>query len=289
MEAVARPDIFLPEQFKDLTLVVSMSGGKDSTAAALALREAGLAFRMAFADTGWEAPETYEHLDYLRGVLGPIDTVGVPGGMREKILARAGFPARLQRWCTSELKVRPMRAYHDDIGTDTVNVVGIRADESEARGKMLDYQDDEQWGGWVWRPILRWSIANVLAIHARHNVRLNPLYHRGHDRVGCYPCVYAGKGEIRLIADSSPARIDEIRALESECTALRAERNRMKPGHYSHAVATFFQSREGGAVTPIDRVVEWSRTSRGGKQLPLLAEPPPGGCFRWGMCEAVHR
>jgi hypothetical protein len=32
--------------------------------------------------------------------------------------------------------------------------------------------------------------------------------------------------------------------------------------------------------------VAWSRTERGGRQLPLLAPPPEGGCFRWGMCEA---
>lgn len=280
--------IRLPEQLDGLPLIVSMSGGKDSTAAALALREAGLSFRMVFADTGWEAPETYAHLDYLREKLGPIDVVGEPGGMVAKIRARAGFPARLQRWCTPELKVYPLRAYHDALGDDTVSALGIRADESEARGKLVECQDDERWGGWVWRPILRWSVADVLEIHARHGVRLNPLYHRGHDRVGCYPCVYAGKDEIRLIADTAPERIDEIRALEEESTAERARRNEAEPGRYAHPTATFFQAREANVgPMPIDRVVAWSRTARGGKQLPLLAEPPPGGCFRWGLCEAV--
>jgi hypothetical protein len=44
-----------------------------------------------------------------------------------------------------------------------------------------------------------------------------------------------------------------------------------------------------------NRVYQWprygsgfskSRTSHGGRQLPLIAPPPEGGCFRWGMCEA---
>lgn len=35
----------------------------------------------------------------------------------------------------------------------------------------------------------------------------------------------------------------------------------------------------------IDKVVEWARTDHGGKQFPLFAPPPRGGCMRWGICE----
>lgn len=287
--------IELPEELRGLTLVLSISGGKDSTAAALALREAGLVFRMVFADTGWEARETYTHLDYLRTVLGPIDVVGVPGGMVAKIKARAGFPARMQRWCTRELKLEVLRAYHDAIeatGVETVCVVGVRAGESDARAKMSELEDEPEgarsWGGWVWRPLLSWSVEDVIRIHNRHGVRMNPLYHRGHDRVGCYPCIFARKEEIRLIAEHCPERIDEIRELEREATVERAKRNESKPGRYRFPIATFFQGRgedgRNGAMA-IDNVVRWSRTERGGKQLPLLAPVPEGGCMRWGLCE----
>ena len=284
--------------------ILSISGGKDSTAAALALREADVPYRMVFADTRWEAPETYEHLDVLRTKLGPIDVVaadpkeeGGVGGMVDRIKARAGFPARMQRWCTRELKLEPLRRYHDEIeareGIDTACVMGVRAQESKAREKMAIWEDepegDRSWGGWLWRPILRWSVEDVLAIHHRHGVKVNPLYQHGHDRVGCYPCIFARKEEIRLIADRSPGRIDEIRQLESDIERVRAERNVETPGRYSHAVGTFFQGRgEDGrnGMMNIDRVVEWSRTSRGGRQLSLLAPVPTGGCMRWGMCEA---
>lgn len=242
---------------------------------------------MVFADTGWEAPETYAHLDYLRSKLGPIDVVGVEGGMVARIRHRAGFPSRMQRWCTRELKVLPLRAYHDAIEADTVSVVGIRADESAARRDSLVFEDCDRWGGYVWRPIVDWTVEDVIAIHRRHGVAMNPLYHRGHNRVGCYPCVYSNKGEIALIAQHAPSRIDEIRALETECTSMRAERNTETPGRYAHPVASFFQNRNGESVAmTIDDVVAWSRTERGGRQLPLLAPPPEGGCFRWGMCEA---
>jgi 3'-phosphoadenosine 5'-phosphosulfate sulfotransferase (PAPS reductase)/FAD synthetase len=196
--------------------IVSVSGGKDSTATALALREAGVPYRMVFADTGWEAPQTYDHIKHLRQKLGPIDVVGatlrvdaIPPdavkdpdklrtpGMEKKILARAGFPARMQRWCTRELKLQVLKQYHEVVeaaeGDETCCVVGVRASESESRAKMSAWEDDDTWGGWMWRPILAWSISDVLEIHHRHGVEVNPLYKRGHNRVGCFPCIYAGK------------------------------------------------------------------------------------------------
>ena len=304
--------IDVPDLVRDgsLACIVSMSGGKDSTATALALREAGVEASRVFADTGWEAPETYAHLDHLREKLGPIDVVGASlrlegvappvgdaalrsPGMAAKIMARAGFPSRMQRWCTRELKLRQLRAYHDLVeasGAEACSVVGVRGGESASRAKMLPWEDDETWGGWVWRPILAWTVDDVLAIHHRHGVDVNPLYKRGHSRVGCYPCIYAGKEEIRLVAEHAPERIDEIRALEEAVTAERVVRNAVTPGRYAHPTGTYFQSRVGdGVPMPIDRVVEWSRTTHGGRQLSLLQPPPAGGCFRWGMCEPPTR
>lgn len=291
--------ICLPEALRDLDLplVVSVSGGKDSTACLIALREAGLSFRAVFADTGWEAPETYVYLDTLRGIFGPIDTVraasqtGAVGGMVDRIQHRAGFPARMQRWCTTELKVQPLRAYHDALGEDTISVVGVRAEESAARSTMPEVEDDSRWGGWIWRPLIAWSERDVYEAHRRAGVPLNPLYLRGHTRVGCWPCIHARKDEIRLIADHDPGRIDEIEAMEREASEERARRNTVDPGRYAHERGTFFQSRETreGVSAGVREVVAWSRTSRGGKQLPLLVDPPSDGCFRWGLCESPSR
>lgn len=279
----------VPELVRDGTLAVvaSVSGGKDSTALMLALREADVPFRAVFADTGWEAPETYAYIAALREKIGQIDVVRPVRDMAASIRHRAGFPARMQRWCTRELKLVPLRAYHDALGVETVNAMGVRAQESESRAKMPAWADDDEWGGYVWRPLLSWTVEDVISIHHRHGVPMNPLYLRGHDRVGCFPCIYAQKDEVRLVAEHAPERIDAIRALESEVGAIRAERNAETPGRYERPLGSFFQGRSSrSGFEPIDIVVEWSKTARGGKQLQLLAPPPTGGCMRWGMCEA---
>lgn len=322
--------IEVPADVRDGTLpvIASVSGGKDSTALILALREADILARYVFADTGWEDEQTYRHLDHLREILDiqinvvrcawmDVDTdILEPGwtlgsdesgpfldspfgrhraGMVNRVLAGARFPARMQRWCTRELKIEPQRAYHDDInGGETVCAMGIRAQESDERSRMIawEFEDDAEhqgrgWGGWIWRPLLAWSIEDVLTIHHRHNVPVNPLYRAGHDRVGCYPCIFSQKEEIRLIAANSPARVQLVAALERMVTALRTKRNRDEPGRYKHERASFFLTvdRNDDGVMPIADVVTWSRTKRGGRQLHLLPPPPSGGCMRWGMCE----
>ena len=280
------PDVSAPQfviapvpEMEHTVYVLSISGGKDSTATMLALREHGVPFRAVFADTGWEAAETYAYLDLLRHRLRvTIDVVGVDGGMVAKIRARAGFPARKQRWCTRELKVEVLRAYHDDLvereQCETVSVVGIRAEESADRAKMPVFGYSEDWGGYVWRPLRDASVEQVLELHHRHGIPVNPLYRKGFSRVGCNPCIYATKEEIALTAEHFPQRIDQIRALEIECEGIRVARNEETPGRYEHAEATFFQAKL------VDRYVTERRWVVGAssKGKPVLnPAPPPEG------------
>jgi hypothetical protein len=44
------------------------------------------------------------------------------------------------------------------------------------------------------------------------------------------------------------------------------------------------QGGRSGAM-PIDDVVAWARTGKGGRQFQLIEAPAEQGCMRWGLCD----
>lgn len=176
-------------------------------------------------------------------------------------------------------------------GEDLVNAVGVRAEESEARSRLLEWEWQEGFDCEVWRPLLAWTEQQVIEIHRRHGLEPNPLYLLGASRVGCWPCIHARKAEIRLVAELTPRRIDEIRQLEKDLTAELKTRVSARGEEQRWGELTFFQgassaSREDGQTWPIDKTVAWSRTSRGGRQMEFFLSPSDG-CVRWGLCEGT--
>lgn len=270
------------------TIVASVSSGKDSAAMCLHLRDLGLTgVRYVFADTGWEHPDTYT---YLRGeltrVLGPIEEViGRDGGMEALIRRKAMFPSRLRRFCTEELKQKPIRKRIQELqdaapaGTEVINAIGIRREESDARVDALEWEWSDFFDCWVWRPIVTWTFQQVVDIHHRHGLAPNPLYLRGAERVGCWPCIFARKKEIRMVAQESPERIEQIARLEAELTEKASA-----PRTYFHG-----RTHRDGRPMPIGRVVSWSGTAHGTLDQGVLFHDlgQPEGCARWGLCEAA--
>jgi 3'-phosphoadenosine 5'-phosphosulfate sulfotransferase (PAPS reductase)/FAD synthetase len=100
------------------------------------------------------------------------------------------------------LKRNPITEYQlalIDKGYAVESWQGVRADESESRRWLPSYEDR---GGRyaVYRPILRWTVADMFEAHAAAGIKPNPLYRQGMSRVGCMPCISASKAELREIA-----------------------------------------------------------------------------------------
>ncbi len=144
------------DRIGDRMVVASISGGKDSAAMSLYLLDLEIEHRRVFMDTGWEHAATYE---YLRGeltrMIGPIEEIRSEGlfdasyeypfgteggGMEALIRKKAMFPSRQRRFCTQELKVKPMLRYIAALDEDVVNTVGIRAAESQSRATMAEWE-----------------------------------------------------------------------------------------------------------------------------------------------------
>lgn len=295
----------------DCIVALSLSGGKDSAAAALFLREQGIEHTRVWMDTGWEHPDLYAHVDYLEAELGPIVRLSPrmpvlppevlsrvediealvgrsPSGFVRWAVYKGMFPGRMRRFCTQELKVRPFLRWVDEQNDDVLNVVGIRAAESAARANlperepMLGAEHVE-----VWRPLIRWTEADVIAIHQRHGLRPCPLYLRGAHRVGCWPCIMANKGELALLAKDD-RRVQAIRLLEAlvgDMAALRPTRGHGRPGLFQSSAPVQTPDGPKWPCLPIDDVLTWARTERGGRQMRLGEWGHEDGCVRWGMCD----
>lgn len=283
------------------TVIASVSGGKDSAAMSLWLHENGVDHIRVFCDTGWEHQDTY---DYIRGPLtariGKIHEISGELSFPDLVRKKGMFPSRTRRFCTQLLKVKPLikfiREYQDAHG-EVVNAVGIRAGESLARSKMVEWEWNDDFDCDVWRPLLAWTEQEVIDYHTACDVRPNPLYLRGARRVGCWPCIFAAKKEIEHMAAIDPERIVQIRALEAEVQSamdkrLVARGETYESTGYQHP--SFFQAMgamrtEGGSegrMVSIDDVVAWSRTSHGGKQVELFSSTDAdAGCMRWGLCD----
>jgi len=276
-------------------VIASISGGKDSAAMSLWLTEQGIDHDRVFADTGWEHADTYA---YLRGPLtaklGPIAEVRGPRAMPELVRHKGMFPTRVKRFCTEDLKVKPLIAYFAALPEDRdyVNAIGIRAAESQARAQLPEWEWSDAFDCEVWRPLIRWTEADVIAIHARHGLAPNPLYLKGARRVGCWPCIFAAKDELRLLARIDPERIAQIDGLERELDVARTATFAAR-GEKQRYPATFFTLRPDGkthVAAPIKDVMAWATSDVGG-QLRLLDTSEDEGCMRWGLCEPAtpHR
>ena len=216
--------------------------------------------------------------------------------MPDLVKKKGAFPPRVLRFCTQELKVLPIKKFISDFreahGVEPINVVGIRAEESLRRSKFLEWEDGGPMGCDTWRPLIDWLVGDVIEIHSKHNVPPCPLYLRENNpasRVGCYPCIMSRKKEILAVSTEDSWRIDEIRGLEKEVgDALEARL--AKKGETLESAGrerpSFFQARLGTDEKswPIDKVVEWAKTSRGGRQFEMFHTSEPG-CQMWGLCD----
>ena len=115
--------------------VVGLSGGKDSTAMAVRLKELnpGIEYEYVLTPTGDELPETEEHWKLLELILGPLKRL--PTLDLFELIEREGMiPNWRARFCTRVLKVEPFIDYMKSLPEGSVLYVGLRADEEDRTG-----------------------------------------------------------------------------------------------------------------------------------------------------------
>lgn len=197
---------------KPVRHILSLSGGKDSAALAVYLRDRVPEMEYIFHDTDKELPETMEYLARLEAVLGKKITktsskdtfdhwLKVYGGM---------IPSNHRRWCTRMLKLKP---FEDYVGTDEViNYVGLRADEDRTGyistkpniKAVYPFQDDG---------LVR---ADIIRILEDSGLGLPGYMEWGRSRSGCFFCFYQQRVEWVRLKQTHPDLFEEAKRYEEQ-------------------------------------------------------------------------
>lgn len=199
----------MSESPKPVRHVLGLSGGKDSSALAIYMRERVPEMEYVFCDTGKELPETYEFLTRMEAYLGkPILRLTSEQDFDHYLAVFNGYlPSSRMRWCTRLLKLRPFERY---VGDDVVvNYVGIRADEHREGyistrpniRSVFPFRDDGI------------TKADVVRILEEAGLGL-PGYYRWRTRSGCFFCFFQRKEEWVGLAREHPQFFAEAKAYE---------------------------------------------------------------------------
>ena len=192
--------------------IVSLSGGKDSTALAIYLRDRIPDLEYVFCDTGEELRETYSYLDKLEVFLGKeIKRLKARQSFDDMLKARGGFlPSGQVRWCTEYLKIKPFEEYIGD--SICHNYIGIRADELYRKGYISTKPNIIAHYPFVEDGIRKEDVIRILE---ESGLGL-PEYYQWRSRSGCYFCFFQQKIEWLGLLEHHPDLYEKAESYEKE-------------------------------------------------------------------------
>lgn len=192
--------------------ICGISGGKDSSALAVYLRDRVPNMEYFFCDTGAELPETYEYLGRLEATLGkPIARLNALRGFDHWFeVFRGALPSPQMRWCTRNMKIKPIEEWVGD--EEVVSYVAIRADEANRKGYVSTKPNITTVFPFVEDDV---DHEGVMQILADAGIGL-PKYYEWRTRSGCYFCFYQRKAEWVGLADHHPDLFERAVAIEQK-------------------------------------------------------------------------
>lgn len=186
------------KNYPEENIVISFSGGKDSTVVAdltvRALSNPSLVH--IFGDTTLEFPMTMEYAKRYR--LDNPKAIFKTAKNKEqdfyKVCEDIGPPARMMRWCCTMFKTGPITRVLNSLyrDKDILTFYGIRKCESVSRSKYNRVEDDAEavkiQKQKVASPIFFWKDIDIWLYLLGETVDFNDAYRLGYDRVGCWCC-----------------------------------------------------------------------------------------------------
>lgn len=190
--------------------VLSLSGGKDSTALAVYMRDKVPEMEYVFMDTGEELPETYEYLDKLEAYLGkPVVRLNPDRPFSHYLdIYRGVLPDPRTRWCTRMLKIKPFERY---VGDDPViSYLAIRADELHRKGYISTKPNITAVYPFIEDGIVKNDVYRILE---ESGLGL-PEYYKWRSRSGCYFCFFQQRIEWVGLLENHPDYFNKAKEFE---------------------------------------------------------------------------
>ncbi len=255
---------------KKMNNLVSISGGNDSIAMLQWVIENRQHFPedrfvATYINTGWAVSWWAERMVKVGEFCeeNDIEYVEIKPdlGFEDLVRKKGGFPNKIHKWCTQELKVKPSIKWRKEnklTPKNTILFTGVRADESIRRSKYTS--TDEREGYDVINPIvyLNDEQRNELVLKTGFDV----LPTRSSE---CHPCIYeASKTKLRNIEED---RIELIHNIELDVTDYQNARRKMQknPKYNPDEIFTMFPSANlgGNGKGGIKEQVKWANSARG--------------------------
>ena len=184
--------------FNEENIVISFSGGKDSTVTAdlviKALSNPSLVH--IFGNTTLEFPSTIEYANRYRASH-PLAIFQIAKNDEQvfyEVCEDIGPPARMMRWCCSMFKTGPITRIINSLyrNQQILTFYGIRKSESVSRSKYNRIEDDAEsvkiQQQTVASPIFFWKDIDIWLYMLAERIDFNTAYRFGYDRVGCWCC-----------------------------------------------------------------------------------------------------
>lgn len=185
-------------KFEEERIVISFSGGKDSTVTADIVVKAmsNPSLVHIFGNTTLEFPSTVKYAERYRE--NHPQAIFLTAKNDEQIFYDVcediGPPARMMRWCCSMFKTGPITRVINSLyrNQQILTFYGIRKSESVSRSKYNRVEDDAEsvkiQQQTVASPIFFWKDIDIWLYMLSENVDFNDAYRLGYDRVGCWCC-----------------------------------------------------------------------------------------------------
>ena len=195
---------------KPVRHLLGISGGKDSAALAIYMRDKIPDMEYFFADTGAELPETLQFVDLMEDYLGKkIIRINAGRDFDYYLKLHTNYlPSAQQRWCTINLKLKPFEQFAGD--DNVISYVGIRADEPQRDGYLSSKPNITTCFPFKEDGLVRDDIINILN---ESGLGL-PKYYEWRSRSGCYFCFYQKKIEWIGLQENHPELFEAAKAYE---------------------------------------------------------------------------